>query len=91
MTKLPKGKIKTVLTYKGKKHDAYLSHVKVQITASKKDIYLVLVYGITEHPMMLATNKKIQSKEDVVIDCTRKKQRYSPQENLYTVTLSVLL
>jgi len=25
------------------------------------------------------------------IDCTRKKQRYSPQENLYTVTLSVLL
>ena len=43
-----KGKIKTALTYKGKKHDAYLSHVKVQITASKKDIYLVLVYGITE-------------------------------------------
>ncbi len=66
LTKLPKGKIKTVLTYKGKKHDAYLSHVKVQITASKKDIYLVLVYGITEHPMMLATNKKIQSREDVV-------------------------
>ena len=60
-----KGKIKTALTYKGKKHDAYLSHVKVQITASKKDIYLVLVYGITEHPMMLATNKKINSKEDV--------------------------
>ena len=61
-----KGKIKTALTYKGKKHDAYLSHVKVQITASKKDIYLVLVYDITEHPMMLATNKKIKSKEDVV-------------------------
>jgi hypothetical protein len=40
--------------------------VKVQITASKKDIYLVLVYGITEHSMMLATNKKIKSKEDVV-------------------------
>lgn len=40
--------------------------MKVQITASKKDIYLVLVYGITEHPMMLATNKKIKSKEDVV-------------------------
>ena len=52
-----KGKIKTPLVYKGKSHDAYLSHVKVQITASRKDIYLVLVYGITEHPMMLATNK----------------------------------
>ena len=61
-----KGKIKTPLIYKGKRHDAYLSHVKVQITASKKDIYLVLVYGITEHPMMLATNKEIKSKEDVI-------------------------
>lgn len=61
-----KGKIKTPLVYKGKKHEAYLSHVKVQITASQKDIYLVLVYGITEQPMMLATNKRIQSKEDVI-------------------------
>ena len=61
-----KGKIKTPLIYKGKSHDAYLSHVKVQITASRKDIYLILVYGITEHPMMLATNKKLRSKEDVI-------------------------
>ena len=61
-----KGKIKTPLMYKGKRHDTYLSHVKVQITASRKDIYLVLVYGITEHPMMLATNKEIKSKEDVI-------------------------
>ena len=61
-----KGKIKTPVIFRGKKHDAYLSHVKVQITASKKDIYLVLVYGITEHPMMLATNKEIKSKEDVI-------------------------
>ena len=61
-----KGKIKTVLCYKGKKHEAYLSHVKVQITGSRKSIYLVLVYGITDHPMMLATNKAIRSKDDVV-------------------------
>ena len=61
-----KGKVKMPLCYKGKHHDAYLSHVKVQITASKKDIYLVLVYGITEHPMMLATNKEIKSKDDVI-------------------------
>ena len=61
-----KGKVKLPLFYKGKQHEAYLSHVKVQITASRKDIYLVLVYGITEHPMMLATNKEIHSKEDVV-------------------------
>lgn len=61
-----KGKVKTSVFYKGKEQEAYLSHVKVQITASKKDIYLVLVYGITEHPMMLATNKEIKSKDDVV-------------------------
>ena len=61
-----KGKIKTSVFYKGKDHEAYLSHVKVQITASRKNIYLVLVYGITEHPMMLATNKEIKSKEDVI-------------------------
>lgn len=61
-----KGKIKTPLYYRGKDHNAYLSHVRVQITASRKDIYLVLVYGITEHPMMLATNKKISSREDVI-------------------------
>lgn len=61
-----KGKIRMPLYYRGKEHDAYLSHVKVQITASRKDIYLVLVYGITGHPMMLATNKEIRSKEDVI-------------------------
>lgn len=61
-----KGKVKTNVFYKGKDHEAYLSHVKVQITASRKDIYLVLVYGITEHPMMLATNKEINSKDDVI-------------------------
>lgn len=61
-----KGRVKTSVFYKGKEHEAYLSHVRVQITASRKDIYLVLVYGITEHPMMLATNKAIKSKDDVV-------------------------
>ena len=61
-----KGKIKVPLLYKGKEHEAYLSHIKVQITASKKNVYLVLVYGITEHPMMLITNKEIKSKNDVI-------------------------
>ncbi|MCM1187092.1 MAG: transposase [Lachnospira sp.] len=61
-----KGKIRMKLFYKGKEQEAYLSHVKVQITASRKNICLVLVYGITEHPMMLATNKEIRSKEDVI-------------------------
>ena len=61
-----KGKIKTPVFYKGKQREAYLSHVKVKITASRKDVYLVLVYGITEHPMMLVTNKELKSKDDVI-------------------------
>jgi len=61
-----KGKITMPVLYKGKQRQAYLSHVKAQITASRKTIYLVLVYGITEHPMMLATNKELKSKEDVL-------------------------
>ena len=61
-----KGKVKMDLFYKGKNHSGYLSHVKTLITASKVPVYLVLVYGITEHPMMLATNKAIRSKEDLM-------------------------
>lgn len=61
-----KGKVKLNLFYKGKEHEAYISHVKVQLTAAKRNVYLVLVYGITEHPMMLVTNKAITTKEDVI-------------------------
>lgn len=61
-----KGKIKMLLHYKGKDHVAYLSHVKAKITALRKDVYLVLVYGITKNPMMLVTNKEIKSKEEVI-------------------------
>ena len=61
-----KGKIKLNLFYKGKEHEAYISHVKVQLTAAKRNVYLVLVYGITEHPMMLVTNKSISNKDDVI-------------------------
>ena len=75
-----KGKVKLPLFYKGKMHNAYLSHVKVQITASRKDIYLVLVYGITEHPMMLATNKEIKSKDDVIKVATLYFSRWKIEE-----------
>lgn len=61
-----KGKIKIPVFYKGKEQNAYLSHVKVKITASRKDVYLVLLYGITQHPMMLVTNKKLKSKDDII-------------------------
>lgn len=61
-----KGKIKTELFLNGEKRECYISHVNCQITASKRNMYLVLVYGIGETPMMLATNCPIESKEDVI-------------------------
>jgi hypothetical protein len=65
-----KGKIKTNLTFrkngKEKQETVYVSHLNVKITASKQPIYLVLVYGLGETPMMLATNKVIEGKKDVV-------------------------
>lgn len=61
-----KGKVKMTFHYRGSDHEAYLSHVRVEITASRKPVWLVLVYGITEHPMMLATNKPVRSKTDMI-------------------------
>ena len=61
-----KGKVKMRLRYRGEEHDAYLSHVKVRLTAAEREVFLVLVYGITENPMMLVTNKQILSKDDVM-------------------------
>ncbi|MDI9413509.1 MAG: transposase, partial [Bacillota bacterium] len=61
-----KGKIKTKVLFSGEEKECYISHLNVQITASKKNMCLVLVYGLGERPMMLATNKKISGKEDVI-------------------------
>lgn len=65
-----KGKIKANLTFredgKEKKETVYISHLNIKITASKDPITLILVYGLGKTPMMLATNRKIRGKEDVV-------------------------
>lgn len=65
-----KGKIKTTLTFredgKEKRETVYISHLNIKITASKNPINLVLVYGLGDTPMMLATNKVIRGKEDVI-------------------------
>ena len=61
-----KGKIKMDIVLQGEKKECFVSVLKVQITANKKWINLVLVYGLGETPMMLATNIPIKSKEDVV-------------------------
>ena len=46
-----KGKVKMRLRYRGEEHEAYLSHVKVRLTAAKREVFLVLVYEITENPI----------------------------------------
>lgn len=65
-----KGKIKTTLTFrengKTEKKPVYISHLNVKITASRRSMRLVLVYGLGEKPMMLATNKPIRGKKDAI-------------------------
>ncbi len=65
-----KGKIKTSLIFRingqEKRETVYISHLNVKITASRNMINLVLVYGLGEKPMMLATNEIIEGKDDVI-------------------------
>ena len=65
-----KGHIKTTQPFreagKEKRETVYISHLNIKITASKNPVNLVLVYGLGKTPMMLATNKLIKGKEDVI-------------------------
>lgn len=64
-----KGKVKMNILFRngGKKLEktVYISHLNVKITANRKPIRLVLVYGLGQQPMMLATNKLIENKENL--------------------------
>ena len=61
-----KGKIKMNIMFQGETKECYVSVLKVQITAKKKWINLVIVYGLGETPMMLARNIPVKNKEDVI-------------------------
>ena len=61
-----KGKIKMNLLFQGEEKECYVSILKVQITAKKKWINLVLIYGLCDTPMMIASNIPVKSKEDVI-------------------------
>ena len=77
-----KGKIKTSLTFridgKEKRETVYISHLNVKITASRNMVNLILVYGLGEKPMMLATNEVIKGKEEFV--CKPKTATDNPAE-----------
>ena len=61
-----KGKIKMKALFQGEDKECYVSTLKVQITAKKEWINLILVYGLGETPMILASNIPIKNKEDVI-------------------------
>ena len=61
-----KGKIKMNIMFQGEEKECMASVIKVQITAEKKWINLIFVYGLSETPMMIASNIPIRNKEDVI-------------------------
>lgn len=61
-----KGKIKMKIMFQGEEKECMVSVIKAQITAEKKWINIIFVYGLSETPMMLASNIEIKSKEDVI-------------------------
>ena len=61
-----KGKVKMKVIFQGEEKECYVSVIKVQITAKKQWINLILVYGLGETPMMLASNIPIKSKNDLI-------------------------
>lgn len=61
-----KGKIKINLMFQGEERECAVSMVKAQITAQKKWINIIFIYGLSDTPMMLASNIPIRSKEDVI-------------------------
>ncbi len=59
-----KGKIVTKLRYQGENIECSISYTKVKLPAySKKEVNLVLVYGLGKEPMMLLTNLEVKGKE----------------------------
>ena len=65
--RLKKGKVRMMLWFEEEKCEVSISHTKVTLPYNKKDYELVFVYGLSEdRPLILLTNRKIYSKEDVI-------------------------
>ena len=63
-----KGKIRMTLWFDDKnEYEVYVSHTKVTLPHNGKDYELVYCYGLSEErPLILLTNRKIHSKDDVI-------------------------
>ncbi len=60
------GKFKYSVHFNGKDTECWVTCVNVQATESRKWRKLVLVYGLSASPMMLLTNRPVNSKEDAL-------------------------
>ena len=60
-----KGKIKIHVMFDGKDTPCYVSLLNVYLPALRYPMRLLLIYGLTDTPMMLLTNRTVDSKEDV--------------------------
>lgn len=59
-----KGKIATKLMYKGENKECSISYTRVKLPAYKsKEVSLVIIYGLSEEPMLLLTNLEVKDKE----------------------------
>ena len=63
-----KGKIRMTLWFDdNEEYEVYISHTKVTLPYNGKDYELVFCYGLSEErPLILLTNRKIHSKDDVI-------------------------
>ena len=63
-----KGKIRmTLWVDDNEEYEVYISHTKVTLPHNGKDYELVFCYGLSEEkPLILLTNRKIHSKDDVI-------------------------
>lgn len=59
-----KGKLKFNIMFQNVEKECLISVIKAQITASKKWVNILFVYGLSDAPMMLASNIPIKHKDD---------------------------
>lgn len=62
-----KGKVKMELWFEDERIEISVSHSRVTLPYNKKEYELVFVYGLSEgRPLILLTNRRIHSKEEVI-------------------------
>ena len=61
-----RGKYKVKVIYHGRKRTARLSVVKGCLSGSDRLLSVILIYGLSDHPMVLATNLNTNTKAQVI-------------------------